>query len=62
MDDKNIRRPQNAKKISLNEEYEIRYWCEKFGVSEESLRKAVNKTGVSALAVQDYLKSRSQQS
>ena len=62
MDDKNIKRPQDAKKINLGEEFEVRYWCERFGVSEEVLRKAVNKTGVSAVAVQDYLKSRPQHS
>jgi len=62
MDDKNLKRPQDAKKINLGEEFEVKYWCEKFGVSEETLRKAVNKTGVSAVAVQDYLKSRAQHS
>ena len=58
MDEKHIKRPQDAKKINLSEEYEVKYWCEKFGVSEEALKKAVNKTGVSSVAVQDYLKSR----
>lgn len=62
MDDKNMRRPQDNKKINLNEEYEVQYWCQKFGVSEEALRKAVNKTGVSAVAVQDYLRTRAQHS
>ncbi|MBS1687578.1 MAG: DUF3606 domain-containing protein [Bacteroidetes bacterium] len=58
MDDKNKRRPQDAARINVNEDYELQYWTEKFGVSDEKLRQAVEKVGVSANAVERYLKGK----
>jgi hypothetical protein len=37
-DDKTKRAPQDAKLISLNEDYEVEYWTRKFGVT----RRATN--------------------
>jgi hypothetical protein len=54
-DDKNQRRPQDASRINVNEDYELTYWSEKFGVSKEKLKEAVAKVGVSAKAVQEHL-------
>ena len=32
-------------RINMNEEYEVRDWAKKFGVSEEQLRQAVKAVG-----------------
>ena len=38
----------DRKLISLGEAHEVRYWTEKFGVSEDELRRAVQQVGNSA--------------
>ena len=42
----------------MNESYELQYWSEKFNVSREELRNAVDKAGVSVSAVEEYLRGR----
>jgi hypothetical protein len=37
---------QDRARIDVNEEHELRYWTEKFGVSADELRKAVEAVGV----------------
>jgi hypothetical protein len=54
-DDKTKRAPQDASRISLREDYEVRYWTERFKVSEVELAKAVAAVGSSAAAVKDHL-------
>ncbi|PIB92809.1 DUF3606 domain-containing protein [Caulobacter sp. FWC2] len=54
-DDKTKTGPQDASKISLSEDYEVRYWSDKFGVSREELERAVKAAGNGADAVQAYL-------
>jgi len=44
-DDKTKTGGQDRKRISLEQDYEIRDWAQKFGVSEERLRAAVGKVG-----------------
>jgi Protein of unknown function (DUF3606) len=44
-DDKTKRAPEDAKLISLNDEYEVEYWTRKFGVTTERLVRAVHKVG-----------------
>jgi len=56
-DDKSRREPQDRNRISLSEGYEVRYWSEKFGVTPEELRDAVQKVGNSAAAVEQELKA-----
>ncbi|MBA3831812.1 MAG: DUF3606 domain-containing protein [Chthoniobacterales bacterium] len=55
-DDLTKRRPQDASKVNIHEPYEVRWWCHEFGCTEQELRNAVNKVGVSADAVRRYLK------
>jgi hypothetical protein len=55
-DDKTIRGPRDGKLISLEEDYEVAYWTEKFDVSRERLAEAVRAVGHSAAAVEEYLK------
>ncbi|AZO82023.1 MULTISPECIES: DUF3606 domain-containing protein [unclassified Bosea (in: a-proteobacteria)] len=50
-DDKTDRGPQDRSRINLSEEYEVRYWTQKLGVSKAELEKAVAKAGVSATEV-----------
>lgn len=56
-DDKTRRGPADASRINVNEDYEVRYWSEKFGCSAEELKAAVAAAGNSAAAVQARLKS-----
>jgi len=44
-------------RISLSEDYEIRYWASKFGVSRDRLKEVVRQVGDNPQAVEDYLKS-----
>ena len=44
-DDKSVSGGQDRKLISLTEAYEVRDWSEKFGVSADELRAAVQKVG-----------------
>ena len=44
-DDKSETGDPDRQRISLSEDYEVRDWAEKFGVSEDRLRKAVEKVG-----------------
>ncbi len=55
-DDKTMRSPQDSSRIALGEDYEVRYWTEKFGVSKDRLEEAVKAAGNSADAVERYLK------
>ena len=41
--------------INVNEDYELQYWSEKFGVTRDELKKAVAAVGTSAKKVQAYL-------
>lgn len=44
-DDKNMTGGQDRKRISLEQDYEVRDWSDRFGVSEARLREAVGKVG-----------------
>lgn len=56
MSDDKSKTGQDRKRISLEEDYERRDWAAKFGVSEETLRAAVDKVGNSADEVEAHLK------
>jgi hypothetical protein len=58
MDDKNNTGGQDRKRIDINEEYELQYWSEKFDVSREELRDAVEQAGNEAEEVERLLNSR----
>ncbi|HEX7446057.1 MAG TPA: DUF3606 domain-containing protein [Pirellulales bacterium] len=47
-DDRSKRGPRDAQRISIDEDYEVRYWTEKLGCSREQLEKTVAKVGVMA--------------
>jgi hypothetical protein len=54
-DDKTNRGPQDRSRINLSEDYEVRYWTQTLGVSEQGLRDAVRRAGDSADAVRREL-------
>ncbi len=54
-DDKTKRAPQDAKLISMNEDYEMTYWTHKFNVSKQRLAESVSRVGPSAAAVEAEL-------
>jgi hypothetical protein len=43
------------RQVSLKEDYEIRYWSERFGVSREELREAVNAVGIDPARVSAHI-------
>jgi hypothetical protein len=49
------RGPQDRARINVNETWEVQYWTKELGVTEERLRKAVQKVGTSADAVRKEL-------
>ena len=57
-DDLNKRGPADASRINVNEDWELRYWTQKFGVSAEQLKQAVSAAGTSVAAVQAELGKR----
>lgn len=55
-DDKTQPGGQDRTRINVNEDYELRDWSKKFGVTPEELKAAVEKVGSSAEAVEAELK------
>jgi len=55
-DDKTKPGGQDRKRINLSEDYEVRDWAKKFGVTEDELRKAVGAVGNDAAKVEAHLK------
>lgn len=49
------RGPADRSRINVNEDYELRYWVKKLGVSAYVLKKAVKELGPSAKAVEEKL-------
>ena len=45
-DDPNKRGTADRSRINVHEAHELRYWTEKFGVTANELRAAVNEVGV----------------
>ena len=54
-DDKRKPGGQDRKRINVNEDYELRDWSKKFGVSPEQLKKAVSAVGNNADNVKKHL-------
>jgi hypothetical protein len=54
-DDTTNRGEPDRSRINLGEDYEVRYWTEKLGVSKEQLAVAVKRVGNSANAVRQAL-------
>ena len=59
-DDTALRGKQDRAKINMNEDYEVRYWTERFGISKERLATVVNEVGSSVASVEKYLQQSAQ--
>jgi len=57
-DDKSKTGGQDRKRISVNEDYEVRDWSKKFGVTPEELKAAVKAVGSDAADVEAHLKGK----
>jgi hypothetical protein len=53
-DDKGEKSGLDRSHIDVNDEYEVRYWCEMFGVAPDDLRRAVGQVGSSVVEVKNY--------
>lgn len=54
-DDKSKPGGQDRTRINVNEDYELRDWSKKFGVTPEQLKAAVQAVGTSVSAVEQHL-------
>jgi hypothetical protein len=59
-DDKSKVGSPDRDRINVHEDYEVRYWSEKFGVTAEELEGAVTAVGPTAKAVEAHLKAAGQ--
>lgn len=55
-DDTSKRGPQDGKRINMEQEHEVKYWTERFGVSREQLQEAVRAAGPMVDAVERRLR------
>jgi hypothetical protein len=52
------RGPEDRSRISLSQDFEVRYWSQRFGIDEKALREAVEDVGPSVQDVEQYLANR----
>ena len=57
-DDPQQRGGQDRTRIDVSQEYELRDWSKKFGVTPERLQEAVKAVGDQASKVEEFLNSR----
>jgi predicted nucleotidyltransferase len=57
-DDLKNRGGRDRQRIDVNQDYELRDWSDKFGVSKEELKEAVKAVGDDASKVEQHLKER----
>ena len=55
VDDLSLRGLPDTTKVNVNEDWEVRYWCKKWAVSELQLRVAVKAVGVETQKVAQFL-------
>ena len=55
-DDLTKKRPQDADKINVSQQYEIDYWTKTLHTTEAKLRAAVSKVGPYVSDVEEYLR------
>jgi hypothetical protein len=56
-DDMSKRGAADRARVNINEPHEVQYWTRKFGCTEDELRDAVRRVGVSADDVAEALGS-----
>lgn len=53
--DKNDRAPHDLTRVGLDEEWEVKYWCSRFSVTEGELRACVLEMGPEVEKVTEHL-------
>lgn len=48
--------PQDAQRVNVNQDHELRYWSVKFGTSPDELKRVVARVGVMADDVERAVK------
>lgn len=43
--DRELRAPEDTSTVTLTEEWEVRYWCQRFSVGEDELRACLVEVG-----------------
>ena len=54
-DNKQDRGPQDASRINVHEEYEVRYWTKALGITKDELEAVVEKAGTRSDAIRKEL-------
>ncbi|WP_081730194.1 MULTISPECIES: DUF3606 domain-containing protein [unclassified Pseudomonas] len=54
-DDLRNRGPQDRARVNTSEAWEVKYWCNEFGVTEEQLKAAVKAVGPMVVDVRKKL-------
>jgi hypothetical protein len=57
-DNPDIRGGADRQRINVEQDYELRHWSQKFGVTADELRRAVKEVGPMAEAVEKHLRGR----
>jgi hypothetical protein len=57
-DNPDVRGGADRQRINVDQDYELRQWSEKFGVSADELRQAVKSVGPMADDVEQHLRGR----
>lgn len=57
-DNKNNIGKADRDRINLSEEYEVRHWSKRFGVSQDQLKEAIKETGPMVKDVKAYFDNR----
>jgi hypothetical protein len=52
------RRPADTSKVQIGQDWEVKYWSDRFGVSRDKLRNAVATAGSDVEAVRSLLRKR----
>jgi len=52
------RRPTDTSKVQIGQDWEVKYWSDRFGVSRDKLRNAVATAGSDVEAVRSLLRKR----
>ena len=55
--DKDQRQPEDLSRIGLEEEWEVRYWCSRYSVTDEELRACVVEVGPRSVDVEAKLRA-----
>ena len=55
--DKDQRQPEDLSRIGLDEEWEVRYWCSRYSVTDAELRACVVEVGPRSVDVEAKLRA-----